>query len=146
MKNDELRTRESVTLTDLKRVAQARIREFHALKEKKLYAGAIYMGRVAVEVYLKCLICRRLNKKGLPELFHSHDLGGLLYYAGLREELKLPRNNKRQQSFESINGQVLNALRYQNPGKVKLSHCNDWNRWLNDRSEGLIPWLQKKLR
>ena len=110
----------------------------------KQYAGAVYMGRYVVELYLKCLICKRIKKSVLHKIFFSHDLQFLLSFTGLEIELE-KRCPKRKSSFDQIKAQITNDLRYQNPNKVTLSDCKAWDRWLNDKHEGLVPWLQKKL-
>jgi hypothetical protein len=132
-------------LTDLIAVAEARLREFHALRAANEHAGAVYIGRYAIEVFLKCAICKRLGKTKLPKLFHSHDLPGLLYFTGLEDELK-NLEPLRHKSFEDVKGQQVDDLRYQNPGKVTVTDCNDWNAWLNDSQAGLVPWLREKLK
>lgn len=141
---ENLKVNESVTLNDLRLVAQARLHDFHALKKAGQYAGAVYMGRFVIEIYLKCLICKQLKKQRLPELFHSHDLNGLLYYSGWKEELE--RDEQRKDIFQKINGCKVDMLRYQNPNAVTESTCNDWDKWLNDVEGGLVPWLQSKLQ
>ena len=141
---ENLKIKEGVTLNDLKLVAQARLLDFHALKKAQQYAGAVYMGRFVIEIYLKCLICKRLQKHGLPELFHSHDLNGLLYYSGWNEELE--RDAQRWDNFTKITAFKIDMLRYQNPDVVTESDCNDWDIWLNDVEGGLVPWLQSKLQ
>lgn len=137
--------KEDHELTDLIAVAEARLREFHVMRTAKQYAGAVYIGRYVVEVYLKCAICKRLGKTKLPRLFHSHDLPGLLYFAGLEDELKT-KEPLRHKSFEDVKGQQVDDLRYQSPGKVTATDCDDWNAWLNDNQAGLVPWLREKLK
>ncbi|MCY3020917.1 MAG: hypothetical protein NTW87_18015 [Planctomycetota bacterium] len=141
----DLTTDTSADLADLIAVAEERLRDFQALRKAGCYAGAVYVGRYAVEVFLKCLICRRLGKTKLPVIFHSHNLAALLFFAGLNEELE-EKQPRRFASFKEVRGQRVDQLRYQNPARVGVSDCNNWERWLNDKREGIVPWLRKKCR
>ena len=142
---DKLTTETSADLATLKAVARDRLRDFEVLKDSGQYSGAIYMGRYVIEVYLKCLICRRLKKANLPKIFHSHNLKTLLFFTGLNDELR-ESQPKRFKSFERMDEQKIDALRYQDSKKVTVSDCNSWDKWLNHHEEGLVPWLRKKLR
>ena len=136
----------SADKNDLKEVAEARLRDFSILKRSKQYSGAVYMGRFVVEVFLKCLICKKIGQAKLHKVFHSHDLEFLLFFTGLEKQLRTTANEKRLASFMKINAHTVDDLRYRNPQKVTESDCNDWNRWLNDENEGVVPWLRKKLK
>ena len=129
---ERLSIRESSDVADLKQVAQARLREFKVLKEARLFSGAIYMGRFAVEVYLKCLICKRLEKKRLPELFHSHDLLSLLYFSGYQEDLQ-SKHAKRFENFKKIAENKIDSLRYQDSRFVRMRSRPGLTRGLEDK-------------
>src|SRR5271170_6256898 len=83
--------------SDLRRIAQARLRDAEVLFRGRRYDGAIYLCGYAVELTLKARICRTLRWAGFPETagefrdlqsFKTHNLEILLRLAG-RETIRV---------------------------------------------------------
>lgn len=83
--------------TELRKIAQERLRDAEALLAAGRYDGAIYLGGYVVELSLKSRICRILKWKGFPQTrsefqnlqsFKTHDLDVLLSLAGAEDQIK----------------------------------------------------------
>jgi HEPN domain-containing protein len=84
-----------ISVTNLRKVSRARLRDAKALCKSKNYHAAIYMAGYVVEIALKARICKSLRWKEFPETakefeglvtFKTHKLSLLLRLSG-REEL-----------------------------------------------------------
>ena len=136
---------------DLKWAAEERIREFSILSaaQPPCYAGAAHAGRLAVELLLKCAICRRLDKNELHSIFYHHDLDELLYFTGLKD--RMFADEDRKIAFERLDSYDWNKLRYGGPFEFTKSSFATWESWLNgkgdpvDHTKGLISWLKEQI-
>jgi HEPN domain-containing protein len=82
---------------DIKKIAQARLRDAEVLAAAKRYEGAIYLCGYAVELGLKARICKTLKWQGFPssrkefdgyQSFKIHDLDVLLHLTGIEDRIK----------------------------------------------------------
>lgn len=84
---------------DLRHIAQARLQDARALRDRGRYDGAVYLCGYAIEVALKARICQTLRWPGFPstsrefegkQSFRTHNLELLLHLSGM-EPLILSR-------------------------------------------------------
>lgn len=82
---------------DLRRLAQARLRDAEVLFASGRHDGAAYLCGYAIELVLKARICRQLKWAGFPETrrefegfqsFRTHNLDVLLRLTGLEAKVK----------------------------------------------------------
>lgn len=88
-----------ISRSDLRKVAQGRLRDAEILLRNRRYDGAIYLCGYAVEIALKARICRTLHWASFPSMrgefeglnnLKTHNLDVLLRLSG-REEAILVR-------------------------------------------------------
>lgn len=86
-----------ITRSDLKKIAQVRLRDAEVLYRSRRYDGAIYLCGYAVEIALKTRICKTLSWFGYPstggefqnyQSFRTHNLDVLLRLSGVEERIK----------------------------------------------------------
>ena len=86
-----------IRISELRKIAGARLRDAEILNASKRYDGAIYLCGYAIELVLKARICRTLKWQGYPstktefqnlQSFRTHDLDVLLHLTGLEETIK----------------------------------------------------------
>jgi hypothetical protein len=86
-----------IAVGDLRRVAQARLKDAEVLQQAKRYDGAVYLCGYAVEIALKARICRALKSTGYPstrtdfegyQSFRTHDLDVLLHLSASEAKIK----------------------------------------------------------
>jgi HEPN domain-containing protein len=86
-----------ISVTELDRIAQARLEDAKALLATGRHDGAIYLCGYAVEVALKARICRALNWPDFPttksefqayKSFQTHELDVLLRLSGQEQAIK----------------------------------------------------------
>jgi len=86
-----------IAVGDLRKIAQARLRDAEVLQRAKRYDGAVYLCGYAVEIALKARICRALKWTGYPstrgdfegyQSFRTHDLDILLHLSGGEVKVK----------------------------------------------------------
>src|SRR5512134_3735066 len=82
---------------ELRKLAQARLKDAEVLYKSRRYAGAVYLCGYAVELALKARICRTLKWEGFPEAraemqdyrsFIVHNLDVLLHLSGVEVRVK----------------------------------------------------------
>jgi hypothetical protein len=82
---------------DLKRIAQARLKDAKVLLDAERYDGATYLCGYAIELGLKLRICKTLKWNDFPEKnrefdgllsFKTHNLDTLLRLSGIEEKVK----------------------------------------------------------
>ncbi|MBI4310885.1 MAG: HEPN domain-containing protein [Chloroflexi bacterium] len=85
-----------LTIAELRRMAQARLRDAEVLLGRGRSDGAVYLCGYAVEMALKARICRTLRWEGFPETgsefrdfqsFRTHDLEVLLHMSGVEQNV-----------------------------------------------------------
>ena len=83
--------------SELKKIAQARIKDGEVLLSSHRYDGAVYLCGYAVEIALKERICRTLGWPGYPstgrefanyQSFRTHNLDVLLSLSGSEQKIK----------------------------------------------------------
>jgi HEPN domain len=76
----------------MRRIAQARLHDARALRDRQRYDGAVYLCGYAIEVALKARICQTLRWTGFPatnrefegkQSLRTHDLSLLLELSGV---------------------------------------------------------------
>jgi HEPN domain-containing protein len=86
-----------IPVGDLRKIAQARLRDAEVLQRAKRYDGAVYLCGYAIEIALKARICRALKWSGYPSTrsdfegyhsFRTHDLDILLHLSGKEVKVK----------------------------------------------------------
>jgi HEPN domain-containing protein len=82
---------------DLRRIAQARLKDAEGLQKAKRHDGAVYLCGYAMEIALKARICRVLKWAGYPstrsdfesyQSFRTHDLDVLLHLSASEAKVK----------------------------------------------------------
>jgi hypothetical protein len=140
-----LSTRTEIHKDVLRRLADSRLAEFDTLRNATPphYAAALYLGGYAVEALLKCAICQALNLDELPVVFHVHDLNALLFFSGRYQEIQT--DPAVWASFKKVRAAWGEKQRYTDPATVSVAECDDLDRWLNDPTSGVVPWLKARL-
>lgn len=84
-------------ITDLEKIANARIKDAEVLLNAQRYDGSIYLCGYAVEIALKARICKTLSWSGYPstkrefenyQSFRTHNLSVLLSLSGSEHRIK----------------------------------------------------------
>jgi len=87
-----------LAITDLEKIATARIKDAEVLLNARRYDGAIYLCGYAVEIALKARICKTLGWSGYPstkrefenyQSFRTHNLDVLLRLSGIEQKIKV---------------------------------------------------------
>lgn len=86
-----------INVSDLRKLARARLTDAKSLLNARRYDGAIYIGGYVVEIALKARICQTLRWNAFPEsrkefesltTFRTHDLDVLLVLSGRERKIK----------------------------------------------------------
>jgi len=86
-----------ITVSELRKIAKARLRDSDVLYANRRYDGAIYLCGYAVEISLKARICKVLKWADFPftpnefknyQSFKTHDLDILLKLSGRQTKIK----------------------------------------------------------
>jgi hypothetical protein len=136
-------------MSDLSIAWQDRPADAQVLMAAKRYAGAISSGIYALEILLKARICRLLDLQQLPSAFKTHDTEGLATVTGLRTRLD-DANFKQSLVGKSWSevvkcAQKLNEYRYGPDANTQTQEASDFFFWLQDPTEGVIPWIQAQV-
>ena len=87
-----------LAITDLEKIATARIKDAEVLLNARRYDGSIYLCGYAVEIALKAQICKTLGWSGYPsnkrdfenyQSFKTHNLDVLLRLSGIEQKIKV---------------------------------------------------------
>jgi hypothetical protein len=87
-----------LAITDLEKIATARIKDAEILLNARRYDGSIYLCGYAVEIALKAQICKTLGWSGYPsnkrefenyQSFKTHNLDVLLRLSGIEQKIKV---------------------------------------------------------
>lgn len=135
-------------LVDLRGAFESRFKDYECLRDAKQYAGAVIMGLFAVEILLKCLICKNIREEKLPRVFEEHDLQGLLIIAGLRCELENFPNKSLQLSWTVLQGWGEKSIRARYLPDVQAMDPLEWaffSTAFEDQICGVVPWLMQRL-
>jgi HEPN domain-containing protein len=86
-----------IQMKDLRKIAQARLKDADILLASRRYDGAVYLCGYAIELALKARICRILKWSGYPstssefkeyQSFRTHGLDVLLHLTGREKQIK----------------------------------------------------------
>jgi hypothetical protein len=129
---------------DLESAWQDRLKEAEILLQARRPAAAMAAAFYTLEIFLKVLICRRLDLPSLPKAFEIHDLESLLTLAGLSQKLKA-KGGKIQKNWESVCELVplLNDLRYSPEARWTQADAEKFFDQLTHPKTGLLAWLTK---
>jgi len=131
-------------VTDLELSYKSKIEESKILLDHNRFLSSIYLGGYAVEIILKVIITKKLGLKQLPSCFKIHKLESLLFVSGLEDELQQDINRHRK--FAAINSSWSETIRYENPVRYQEASAKEFYNHLTDPEEGLLPWLEAKLK
>ena len=148
MPSDFARLNLSITAADLDQSWQDRLDDAKALDAAGRWASAIAARLYALEIYLKFRICERLKLTNPPRKLEIHDLEALVVFAGFYQVLStMPSNSNLKQNWDRIVSfsDNLNDLRYQPAARWSQQQSNDFARWLDDPTEGILPWLKNQI-
>ena len=82
---------------ELRKIAQARLKDAQVLLAAKRYDGSVYLCGYSIEIGLKARICRALKWSGFPSTnrgfegyrsFRTHNLDVLLHLSGAEAKIK----------------------------------------------------------
>jgi HEPN domain-containing protein len=138
---------------EFKQIAILRLTEAESLLNQNHYDGCCYLAGYCLEMALKAVICRRMEKDDFFDILKSesarsfkiHNLGELVILAGLQKKYEDLSSTNR--NFESnwvvIKDQIRwsEQLRYQT-GFTK-SDAEDMLKAINDPQNGILKWLKK---
>jgi len=140
-----------LTRTELKKLAETKLKEVKALYENELYDGAYYASGYVLEFALKARICKILNIDAFPEqrkiskLFKTHNLKDLIFLAGLEKEFNNAKaNNSNLLTNWSIISDWSEHLRYELVGSSQKESIEGIIEALEDPKDGVFTWIKKK--
>jgi len=126
-----------------------RLKDADALYDAFRYSSAIAMAIYAVEIRLKVKICHHLELKELPKAFKTHDLDGLLVFAGLHRRLNSRSEQSRRvkESWKILlrYSKELDTMRYLPDDHFSQQQADSVLASLRDSSKGVLPWISIQL-
>lgn len=134
--------------SDLKTLAEVRLKEARVLHRNRLYDGSAYLYGYVVELALKARICKHLNISEYPDtgdfkpIFNSHDFDRLLLLSGLQQEINIANpSNKKLYTNWLLLTQWKPEQRYQPSGTYSQSQSRELLRALTSRRWGFYSWI-----
>ena len=133
-------------LTELEPAWQDRIEDANALIAANRPASAIAMSIYALEIFLKTLICRRLDLDQLPIAFEIHQLDGLLLLTGLSKRLDLEQKIQVKDHWDLLlkTSRQVNDLRYKPDGQWNMTQAIAVIDSLTNPHNGILSWLNRQ--
>jgi hypothetical protein len=130
--------------SDLDQASTDRLDDSRALIVAGRPASAIASALYALEIRLKVLICKRLDRINLPDAFKFHDLEALLILTGLSRRLDDPLAARVKQNWDLVVDLAKNIDRYRYlPDKGwNIPQATTLISWLEDPNDGVITWLK----
>lgn len=132
--------------SDLRTIAEVRIREARVLQNGRCYDGAYYLAGYAVECALKACIARKTKRYDFPEKkivndSYTHDLSQLVKVSGLQGELE---SEMRGDAAFEINWAIVKdwneGSRYARHNARTATSLIDA---VTDRRHGVLRWLRR---
>ena len=133
--------------SELKRLADMRLRDAHVLLGARRYAGCYYLAGYAVECGLKACIAKTFSANTIPERrkvnsVYTHDLAGLVGVADLRGSFDTERDADPE--FEA----KWNVVKDWKPERRYLTRATrqeaeDLYDAIADPQNGVFRWLQR---
>ncbi|TAD98413.1 MAG: HEPN domain-containing protein [Bacteroidetes bacterium] len=136
------------TITQLKGLAELRLKEAEQLYQQGMYDGAYYLGGYTIEFALKARICKLLEVILYPENFQSfkiHKLSELVYLAGLSAEWESKK--KTNSTFQDNSDLVFawnETLRYFPEGTKSQINTQKFLNAITDSTDGIFTWIKTK--
>jgi len=135
-----------VNRSDLKSVAEIRLKEAKALLNKRYYDGAYYLTGYAVECALKSCIAKKTKRYDFPDRrivndSYTHDLNQLIKVAGLQEALN--SEMQRDRDFEvhwAIVKDWSEGSRYE---RYDAAAAKSIYTAVSDDRHGVLRWLKR---
>lgn len=113
-------------------------------------AGHLSMGvclkAYALEARVKFRICEHLRLDLLPVACKTHDLGQLIIFSGLMDELWVPGNSRVLEFWlraATFSKEKLNATRYRPRIDLPPIACQPLLEAFDDPNEGAFAWLSR---
>jgi hypothetical protein len=139
------------TAVDLRAASKDRLEDARILAAAGHPASAIAAGLYALEIFLKVLICQRLDLPALPKAFEIHDLEALLILSGLSQRLAGASHIRFNWDQILIPAQKLEELRYLPEGSQQLpigarnpQDAVTFLARLDDPNDGVLTWLSSQ--
>lgn len=139
------------TRTELKELANTRLKEAKALFASGLYDGCCYLAGYVVELALKARICKVLDLTDYPETgeisrsFKIHRLDDLIRLAGLQRKFDAAKAaNPRLLTNWSLVTEWKEEFRYKPVGSSPRKRAEETISALEDRSDGVFTWIKKR--
>jgi HEPN domain-containing protein len=134
---------QGTSMADFQALANMRVREARALFSANEFDGAYYLAGYSVECALKAVLCKAIPEGVLLakqdiERFYTHDLGKLLEFAELGEELK--RDRARATSWLTVRS--WNEQRRYARGIDQLIAA-ELLQSIEDPRHGILVWLKQ---
>ncbi len=136
-----------ITITELKILAELRLKEAKELYAQGLYDGACYLAGYAVELALKAKICKLLDIIFYPETgdigkaYKTHKLTDLITLAGLRSDLSSRIITVDFENNWLTVDQWSEQWRYSPPTKNQQEATNFLNA-MEDPANGIFTWIK----
>jgi len=134
--------------SDLKALAEIRLKEARTLHRNKLYDGSAYLCGYVVELALKARICKHLNIPEYPDsgdfklIFSSHDFDRLLLLSGLQKDINIANiTNKKLYTNWLLLTQWKPEQRYQPIGSYSQAKSRELIQALTSRRWGFYKWI-----
>lgn len=138
------------TRTELKELANLRLKEARALYDRALYDGACYLARYVVELALKARICKLLeinypDTGELGRVYKTHDCDHLLKLSGLQKKFDAAKNlNQHLETNWSLVTEIKEDFRYQRIGPSPRMKTREMLEALDDPNDGVLTWIKKR--
>jgi hypothetical protein len=130
--------------SDLDQASIDRLDDSKALIAAGRPASSIASALYALEIRLKVLICKRLDRINLPDAFKFHDFEALLILTGLSGRLDDPLAARVRQNWVEVVDMARNIDKYRYlPDKGwSMAEATTLISWLEDPNDGVITWLK----
>ena len=127
-------------------ITEVRLKEAKSLLVAGFAEGAYYLGGYVVECALKACIAKQTREHDFPDKnaskYYSHDLKTLLLFAELKEEFEADWQTI---PFLKENWIIVQDWSEQSRYEQKtIQDATDLLRAIEDRTGGLLTWLQKR--
>jgi hypothetical protein len=138
---------------EFKQIAILRLAEAESLLNQSHYDGCCYLAGYCLEMALKAVICRRMEKDDFFDILKSesvrsfkiHNLAELVILAGLQKKYEdfSAINPDFESNWAVIKNQIRwsEQLRYQTGFTKK--NAEDMLKAINDPQNGILKWLKK---
>jgi hypothetical protein len=138
-------TKLGATLADLQDTHADRLTEANELVLAGRFGSAVATALYSLEIFLKVLICRKLDLAQLPTGFQIHDLAGLLVLSGLRTRMESLGSHPVKSNWEALlalnDRHTRGEFRYEPNAKTTQAQANDVLNQHQNATDGVLTWL-----